>query len=660
MKSLKNDISLIIRGLKEIHEIRRGILGLLLFRAVFNALTPFVNIYMSALIIDGIAAKAGLKPLLLYAAITITLNLLILLIVRILNRFINLRQFEFNERYEMKFSRKLIAMDYTTIEDPQTHRLREKINEFRSMDRGGIMRLFDSFQSLIKSFFTVIFSVSLTVSLFTTVGGKKLTGLFAVVASPVFSVILVFGIIANVFISMYANNAGTKKMYILVNGFISFNRIFGYYFNDYISSYHAGKDIRVYNQKGLIDEEFMSMFDDLYIVFGKLSKNQRKYLNIVTTSTILLSTLIYLFVGLKALAGLFGVGSVVRYVGSINEFTNGFTDIMTQITKLRANNEAMQVYFDYMDIPSQMYQGSLTVEKRSDRNYEVEFRDVSFKYPNSDIWALHHVSTKFRIGERLAVVGQNGSGKTTFIKLLCRLYDPTEGDILLNGINIKKYDYKEYMSIFSVVFQDFKLFSFSLGQNVAASVKYDEDRVLDCCREAGIDVSSELRIQKSEAEEKNPGSEDKSSDIGVKSSKENGEKAKPHLTPETCLYKDFDEKGVEISGGEAQKIAIARALYKDAPFIILDEPTAALDPIAEYEIYSKFNEIVGDKTAIYISHRLSSCRFCDDIAVFDNGRIVQRGSHDELVTDENGKYHELWFAQAQYYAENKEKEEVKV
>ena len=240
---------------------------------------------------------------------------------------------------------------------------------------------------------------------------------------------------------------------------------------------------------------------------------------------------------------------------------------------------------------------------------------MSFKYPASEEYALRLVSVKFHVGERLAVVGLNGSGKTTFIKLLCRLYDPTEGEILLNGIDIKKYDYDEYMSIFSVVFQDFKLFSFSLGQNVAASVKYDRERVKACLEKAGFGA----RLQE---------------------------------MPEgldTCLYKDFEERGVEISGGEAQKIALARALYKDAPFIVLDEPTAALDPVAEYEVYFKFNEIVGNKTAIYISHRLSSCRFCDEIAVFDNGKIVQQGNHEELIADENGKYHELWYAQAQYY-----------
>ncbi len=224
---------------------------------------------------------------------------------------------------------------------------------------------------------------------------------------------------------------------------------------------------------------------------------------------------------------------------------------------------------------------------------------------------------KFEIGKRLAVVGMNGSGKTTFIKLLCRLYDPTEGVILSNGIDIRKYNYREYMDIFSVVFQDFKLFALKLGENVAASVSYEQDRVVDCLEKAGFSE----RLAKLEN--------------GI----------------ETYLYKDYQKKGVEISGGEAQKIAIARALYKDAPFIVLDEPTAALDPIAEVEIYSKFDEIAGDKTAIYISHRLSFCKFCDEILVFHNGVVIQQGTHEELVADAQGKYYELWHAQAQYYTE---------
>ena len=211
-------------------------------------------------------------------------------------------------------------------------------------------------------------------------------------------------------------------------------------------------------------------------------------------------------------------------------------------------------------------------------------------------------------------MGKNGAGKTTFIKLLCRLYDPTEGQILLNGIDIKLYDYREYIGLFSVVFQDFKLFSFSVGENVATSAEYDEEKATACLKQAGFEERLSTMPQ------------------GI----------------HTNIYQ-VEDNGVEISGGEAQKIAIARALYKDAPFVILDEPTSALDPVSEYEIYRHFDQLVKDKTSIYISHRMSSCRFCDNIYVFDGGRIIQAGSHEELMQKEEGLYHQLWQAQAQYY-----------
>ena len=262
-----------------------------------------------------------------------------------------------------------------------------------------------------------------------------------------------------------------------------------------------------------------------------------------------------------------------------------------------------------------MYQGTLSTEKRDDNEYEIEFRNVSFKYPGSENYALKNVNFKFNIGERLAFVGMNGSGKTTFVKLLCRLYDPTEGQILLNGIDITRYDYEQYMALFSVVFQDYAVFAFDIAGNVSASSEPDRDRVLDCLVRAGLgERISEL---------------------------ENG--------IDTFITKNYDATGVDFSGGEKQKIAIARALYKESPFIILDEPTASLDPLAEADIYARFNEIVTDKTAVYISHRLSSCRFCDKIVVFDNGEIIQQGDHETLVADENGKYFELWHAQAQHY-----------
>ena len=378
-------------------------------------------------------------------------------------------------------------------------------------------------------------------------------------------------------------------------------------------------DIRMYNQQDIVSAYWDG--NSAFGASGKLGKIAMGPLGIYsglgTGIVVLITGFMYVFTCLKAWAGAFDIGSITQYVGAATAMAGSIFELTALLGILKTNTEYLDTTFEFLDIPNSMYQGSLTTEKRADRQYEVEFKNVSFKYPGSEKWALKNVSMKFKVGKRLAIVGENGSGKTTFIKLLCRLYDPQEGQILLNGIDIRKYNYRDYMDVFSIVFQDFQLISQPLGANVAGSSNYDEAKVRKALMDAGFGDRLETMPD------------------GLN----------------TQLYKDFTENGVEVSGGEAQKIAIARALYKDAPFIILDEPTAALDPIAEAEIYSKFNDISGDKTAIYISHRLSSCKFCDEIAVFHEGGVIQQGTHDDLLADTTGKYNELWHAQAQYYTE---------
>lgn len=309
------------------------------------------------------------------------------------------------------------------------------------------------------------------------------------------------------------------------------------------------------------------------------------------------------------------VSEFLLYFTAVGNFTTWVAGILKGFGELHQFSLELSSVRSYIEAPEPFrMEGGKAIEPDTSLPYALELRDVSFRYPNTETWALRHVNMKFQVGSRLAVVGENGSGKTTFIKLLCRLYDPTQGEILLNGIDIRKYSYRQYIDLFSVVFQDFQLLAFPLGQNVAAAVEVDKGRAARCLEMAGFGKRLAALPQ------------------GL----------------ETPLYKEFDESGVQVSGGEAQKIALARALYKDAPFVVLDEPTAALDPVAEMEVYENFDKIVGDKTAVYISHRLSSCRFCDDIAVFDHGHIVQQGSHDTLV-EAPGKYQVLWHAQAQYY-----------
>ena len=371
-----------------------------------------------------------------------------------------------------------------------------------------------------------------------------------------------------------------------------------------------GEDVTIFDLKRILIEEHERRVKAPWIV--ESNKIRVQYAVIGVLQSLIPDLAIFLVTAAKAFLGAFGIGNFILYRGTVKRFVNAVTGLVSGLALLRENNEYLLQQYRFLDLPNDMYQGTLAVEKRDDIDYEIAFQDVSFRYPGTENWVLRHVDMKFRVGDKLAIV--NGSGKTTFIKLLCRLYDPTEGRILLNGIDITRYRYEEYLSLFSVVFQDYRLFQFSLADIVASSLEWDEEKVRRCLVQAGFgDRLAQL-------------------EKGI----------------HTVLGRDYENDGIDLSGGEAQKVALARALYKDAPFVVLDEPTAALDPIAEAAVYENFRNIVEHKTAVFISHRLSSCRFCDDIIVFDKGQLVQRGRHDVLAEQE-GKYRQLWNAQAQYY-----------
>lgn len=617
--NVKDKIRLTIRGFQTINELKPGYFPFAAAKAVLEALLPFINIYMSGRIVTAVAQKAGWRELAGLALITVGLNFLTTLLLNLMTRMTNTKSSSFWTIQRLPLDKKIQTMDYEYVEDSKIHAKRSTIAlKAQNMGRGLPRLYYWYFNMGIKGFFQLVFSIALVIGAFTA-EPVRTGSAWDFVFSPWCTVLLIVLFLLSLCWDVYNQAARTRKGNPIIEGSNDISRV-GQYYYGLLIDYKMGKDLKLYQMRDSILREFSFFTGGINQMMSKWQKIEAWYQSLSTVNTTVMSGLIYLYVALKALFGAFGVGSIVTYVGSLTQFKDGFSALLAVLSDVFINAEALQEVFDFIDMPDKKYRGTLPVEKRAfcdggDNDYEIEFRDVSFRYPGSETYVLRHVSIKFRVGERLAVVGMNGSGKTTFIKLLCRLYDPTEGEILLNGIDIRKYDYNEYLSIFSVVFQDFKLFSFSLGQNVAASMDVDKGRAISCLEKAGLGD----RLQ--------------SLPKGL----------------DTCLYKDFEEDGVEISGGEAQKIALARALYKDAPFIILDEPTAALDPVSEYEVYSKFNEIVGDKTAVYISHRLSSCRFCDDIVVFDNGQIIQRGNHDQLLADLEGKYHELWYAQAQYY-----------
>ena len=590
-----------------------------LFSVIWNALTPYVGIYLSALVIDELAGNHDVKRIQWLVLITLASAAMIALGTALLSRWKETQDAGLWLKVEHIFTEKMLDMDYVSMDDTHTAELLSTIRQNMNGGGWGLYQVLGAYEELCSSILTILGGLALTVSLFI-MKVPEAAGSLIMLNNPLVVLGIVLLMLAITFIAPVLNNQADSYYAKHADSHNFGNRLFSFfgwlgYYND------LATDVRIYRQDKICDRYNRNKEDTFgsnglfaHLAWGPMGLYSAAGAGV----SVLFTGVVYAFVCLKALAGAFGLGSVTQYVASVTKVSGGMSRFISSLGLMRNNTPFLKLNYEYLDIPNTMYQGSLTVEKRRDRKYQVEFRNVSFRYPGSETYALRNVNMKFEIGKRLAVVGMNGSGKTTFIKLLCRLYDPTEGEILLNGIDIRKYNYREYMDIFSVVFQDFKLFGLKLGENVASRVEYDRERARDCLDRAGFaDRLSEMK---------------------------NG--------MDTYLYKDYDKEGMDVSGGEAQKIAIARALYKDAPFIILDEPTAALDPIAEAEIYSKFDQIAGDKTAIYISHRLSSCKFCDEIAVFHEGAVVQHGTHAELVADEKGKYHELWNAQAQYYVEN--------
>ena len=603
------------RGLAITRKLCPNWFCIMLLRKAAETLTPYVGIYLSARIIDELAGLHRAEVLwpLIWTALGITA--IFGLLVAGLKHWDFVMQDRTYLRHQSIFSEKLLSMDYEDTDNAEIRSMLRQIEENRNWGNYGLITARNTTYRLASGAFGILGAVVLTMSLFTS---RVPSGPLAVLNYPVFVMLFVAALIAVTLLGPACKSKAEAIMVAASQEATDGNRI-GSVFSGMGSQQNRAGDIRMYEQEK-IARHYVEQ-DIAYKPGGSMARRAKGpmglWAGLGSGISGVLTGLVYLFVCLKAWGGAFGVGAVTQYVGAVTALAGNIGFLVVGLGQIKNNAPFMEIVVDFLDIPNKMYQGSLTTEKRSDRQYQVEFRDVSFKYPGSDSWALRHVNMKFRIGKRLAIVGENGSGKTTFIKLLCRLYDPQEGQILLNGIDIRKYRYDDYMEIFSVVFQDFKLLSQPLGANVAGASTYHRSRAEKALVDAGF------------------GDRLKTMPQGL----------------DTMLYKDFSEDGVEVSGGEAQKIAIARALYKDAPFIILDEPTAALDPIAEAEIYSKFNEISGDRTAIYISHRLSSCKFCDEIAVFSDGQVIQQGTHEQLLADPNGKYYALWNAQAQYYTE---------
>ena len=387
-----------------------------------------------------------------------------------------------------------------------------------------------------------------------------------------------------------------------------------------ISDFKYGKDIRLYHCSELLLSKNEEYLNDTYKYRRKMYKKYKLYGFLMILLDTISHLLTYGYVALYFIKGLItSISMYSLYVNSINKFINFSHSIFNSFLNVNQNTKMMYEFKKFMEIDTTYVEGTKKVDLNN--KLEIEFKNVSFKYPNSDIFVLKNVNIKINPLKKYSIVGENGAGKTTFIKLLMRLYDPSEGVITLNGIDIKEFDIESYYQIFGVVFQDYQLIGFTLGENITSCDTFDENKVNNILKDINFNAKTQNLA--------------------------------------TSMLKYFDEKGVELSGGENQKVAIARALYKDSNILILDEPTAALDPLAEYEIYNQFDSMTNNKTALYISHRLSSCRFCDEIIVFDKGKIIEKGHHDKLINNIDGKYYSMFKAQAKYYQDNNVYEIIK-
>lgn len=603
---MKERFHAICRFLTMVSQGNHRVLFWLLGSAFAAATLPYLSLFFSARILNLLLAKS-------YRACLYTVVVFLLtqyglgLFEKICRQYLDGQKELCLARTEQKITAKALELEFEKFEKTETMDAIRRTN-VSSMGSGNVGDQLIVIHTLITSLLSVLYALFFLLRLFLLSDSSRnnfFTSSFSMLA-----LLLLCGV--QLALSSRINRKSTQKKIELNQGNDHSNSVANYLANATLEERRAD-DIRIGHFDHFLDTQFgkaMEHFLPMYLDFARFSA-------ITDGKNALLSLLsnfaAYLVIGARALYGVLPIGDVLLYAGSVTRAMSDLQTFLATGSEFDYINSYLSTYEDFIAQPSMAYDGTLPIEKRDDGQYEFAFHDVSFSYPGTNIPVLEHVTLSFAVGEKTALVGRNGAGKTTLIKLLCRLYEPTSGYITLNGIDIRKYSYKEYTQAFSVVFQDFHLFSLPLDENIAAGTEIDEAALQSSLAKVGLTDRVQQLPQ------------------GVR----------------TRLYNN-NGSGVDLSGGEAQRTAIARALYKDAPFVILDEPTAALDPIAEAEIYEQFSQMTAGKTAVYISHRMSSCKFCDRIIVLDHGRIAEDGTHDTLLAN-HGIYANLYETQAQYY-----------
>ncbi|EOU1700361.1 ABC transporter ATP-binding protein [Clostridium perfringens] len=561
---------------------------------ILASIAPFIGIFLPKFLIDELLGQRRIEIILMTLIGFFLLSSVVNYSIAWLRCAYSPRVTKIRTDYITMISDKIMKMDFKNTEDPEVlNKIKSVMNAVMS-NNTGVEGVYHTLLGLFGRLTAFVGYISIVLFL-----------------SPW---ILLF-LIINVLIS-YALTMRVKKYEYSQKEKAADKDRRTFYVFDTMYDFAYGKDIRIYDLKNILIDKFKKFRGERIDISNDVQEKQLKVKIVDVILLVIRECVVYGYLIYNVLFTGMGIGDFTMYFSTINGFGDWMKGILDDLAYIKAQNMYLDDMREFLEIKSEDKEKTRDIP--IDSSYEIEFKNVSFKYPKTDKYIYKNLSLKIKKGQRLAIVGINGAGKTTFVKLLCRLYEPTSGEILINGVNIKDFSKEEYYKILSVVFQDIKTFAFTVAENVSLEnlEEVDREKVLHCIEKAGV------------------GDKINSLQKGI----------------DTSLLKILDGEGVELSGGENQKLALARALYKNGKIVILDEPTSALDAVAEYNIYKGFDELIGDKTAIYISHRLASTKFCDVIAFFENGEIVEYGTHEELLK-KNGKYSDMFNIQAQYYKE---------
>lgn len=564
------------------------------FLLIFNSLVYsgqiLGNVILPKFLINELMGSKDKNKLIFWVCAIAGCNLIFSFLKKTLKRLLDVKEKEVYWQIERAFARKIMSVEYWHLEDPHYLDLKERAS-FAMQNQGAVSNLINNTISLLNYTITVIGLVTVMLRL---------------------SWILVVTLFVSVLIILLMQSSFSNYQQKFFAELIPVNRKFGYYAN--LVYENAGhKDFRLYNMQNMITDTVISYNKEINRWFTRFYRRLGLSMGLFQIVVVFQTVFAYGFVGAQTLGGSIGIGDLTMYVSSAINFSSSIIALGQAVVIIFQMLGYLEPLVELLKVPDEAEQ---TGTRILDRVRSIRFENVTFFYPKTDKKVLDNISFEIREGEKISIVGLNGAGKSTIVKLLCRLYHPDSGTIYINDRDIFEYEHKSYLAAIAAVFQDFKLFNFSIQENIT-------------CKPVGIDNEKVEKI------------------IG-----EVGIKDKIESLPDgikTLFGKEYDTEGVEFSGGQAQKIAIARALYKDASMVIMDEPTSALDPMAEAEIYENFNRMVGNKTAIYISHRMSSSVFCDRILVINNGRIEAYDTHKNLMENKDGLYYRLFNSQAVNY-----------